>query len=107
MEYTLKKIISIDKEAENFRMSKVNELKEKKEELQNEIKKLWADLSEDIETMKKNINIETTNKAYEEIEILKKNKEEEIENLKKKYEQAKQDILEEAFINILSFSKEK
>lgn len=101
VEDTIKRIISIDKEADNFRRINDEILVKKKRELQSEIKKITEENSRFIEAEKKRINEEEMKKAENEIEKLRVNEEEKIQRITTAFNNIKKGIIEETFNKLI------
>lgn len=97
----MNKIMSIDKDAENYRKGTYELLKEKQDEFETTIKDMRAGFQEESKNIKNVIGniklIEAENKA----ENIRKEKEEGLNNINTKYQSNKLELIDEVFNRII------
>lgn len=107
MEFTIKRIIAIDEGAERFRENKKEEIKKKREELQNQIQAMIREKEIDIKNIEEETKQKTIVEAEKQVESIKSQKEEQINLLYEKFKNAKDRIVQETISDILGSSKEE
>lgn len=105
LEDTIKKVMQLDQNIQEYKTSKEKEIKERKEGLSKKVESMWTDIEEEIKNFKDKIQNEYEKKIKENKEQIEKDKEEQIKNVKNKYEDKKEAIIDEAINSILNPSK--
>lgn len=102
MEYTIKKIISIDKDAENYRKSREQKLINEKKDLENTLADMRNDSKKNLEKLKKEVMERKLNEAGKMADLIKNEKTMEMENINKKINEIKGRIIGDTLDNILN-----
>ncbi|MDF2880936.1 MAG: hypothetical protein K0R54_1493 [Clostridiaceae bacterium] len=102
MEYTIKKIISIDKDAENYRKSLEMRLLSEKKDLENTLADMRNDSKENLERLKKNVMDKKLNEARNIADKISNEKFIEMENINKKVNHIRGKIISDTVDNILN-----
>lgn len=97
----MKKILSIDKDAENYRKGIDELLKEKQDELDSMIVDMNVKFQEESKKIKSEISNEKIKEAEYKAKTIKKEKEEGLENINIKYQSNKLKIINEVFDGII------
>lgn len=97
----MNKIMSIDKDAESYRKSIDELLKEKQDELENIIKNMNTSFQEECKNIKNDISNERIVEAEFRAREIRKEKEEQLNNINIKYQSNKLEIVEVVFNTIL------
>ena len=97
----MNKIMSIDKDAESYRKSIDELLKEKQDELENIIKNMNTNFQEECKNIKNDISNEKIIEAEFRARNIRKEKEEQLNNINIKYQSNKSEIVEVVFNTIL------
>ena len=97
MESTIRKITSIDNDAENLRKNSDALLENKKRELENELQRMAEQAEVDLTAEKKYIIEQKLYSASLEAERVLETKEKEMRQIKEKYYKVKSDIVYELF----------
>lgn len=97
----MNKIMSIDKDAESYRKSIDELLKEKQDELENIIKNMNTSFQEECKNIKNDISNERIVEAEFRAREIRKEKEEQLNNINIKYQSNKLEIVEVVFNSIL------
>ncbi|MGH4051013.1 MAG: hypothetical protein ACREVX_06620 [Clostridium sp.] len=100
MKFVMNKIMSIDKDAQNFRKNIDELLSEKQDELEAEINNLTNRFNEDCKNIKQVIGNEKIMEAQNLAENIKKEKEKELDKINTKYKANKLAIVDEIFNDI-------
>lgn len=98
----MNKIMSIDKDAENYRQGIDELLKEKQKELDQVIKEMNLQWQEEGKNIKETILEEKLIEAKKKAEKIKDEKEDQIKNINLKYESNKDKIVNEVFSKIIN-----
>jgi hypothetical protein len=106
MEFTIKKILSIDKDAENLRRNSDALLESRKKELEEELMKMSDDLDNELLNEKKMIMDEKISNAKLKAEEIIKQKETEMNEIATKYNAIKSNLIQELFKELKNFIKE-
>ena len=93
--------MSIDKDAESYRKSIDELLKEKQDELENIIKNMNTNFQEECKNIKNDISNEKIIEAEFRARNIRKEKEEQLNNINIKYQSNKSEIVEVVFNTIL------
>lgn len=101
MELTIKKILAIDREAEEYRKNMEQVLVDKKRELEEYIKNLENEYAAETEKMREDLTEAKINEARKSTEEIKNSKAIEIEKLNNLYKIHKDSIVNEIFKNII------
>ena len=101
MEFVINKIMSIDKDAQSYRSSIEVLLKQKQDELENEIKNMKDNFQEECKKIKNAISREKIIEAERRAMSIRKEKEEQLSNINTKYQSNKLVIVEEVFNRII------
>lgn len=104
MELTIKKILAIDREAEEYRKNMEQILVNKKKELDEYIKTLENEYAAETEKMRESLTEEKISEARKGTEEIKNSKALEIEKLTNLYKMQKDSIINEIFKNIIGSS---
>lgn len=102
MEYTIKKIISIDKDAENYRKSLYQRLINEKKDLENTLADMRNDSKKDLEKLKKEVMEKKLSEAGKMADHIRNEKIMEMENINKKINDIRGKIISDTLNNILS-----
>lgn len=102
MEFVLNKIMSIDKDAQNYRKGIDELVKEKKKETEKALNDLSLSWQEESKIIKNDILEEKIREAKKKAEGIKSEKEEQLASIKEKYESSKSNIVDEVFSKIIS-----
>ncbi len=102
MEYTIKKIISIDKDAENYRKSLNQRLTNEKKDLENTLADMRNDSKKNLEKLKKEVIEKKLGESDRMAEQIRNEKAIEMENINKKINDIKGKIISDTMNNILS-----
>lgn len=97
----IRKIVSIDREAENFRRTKDEILKRKKKELQEEVEAIRVETQKKIELEKKIISEESLHNTELEIELIRREGILRMSKLESDFNNVRQCIEEEAFNKLI------
>ncbi|MCJ7688019.1 MAG: hypothetical protein MUO60_01630 [Clostridiaceae bacterium] len=101
MEFAMNKIMSIDKDAENYRKGTYELLKEKEDELETTIVDMRASFQEESKNIKSVIANEKLLEAEHKAENIRKEKEEGLNNINTKYQSNKLELIEVVFNKII------
>lgn len=101
MEFVLSKIMSIDKDAENYRKGIDLLLKEKQKDTENKINELRLSWQEEAKFSRENILKTKLKEAEEKAEGIRKEKEQQLNRINSKYETNKEEITNEVFNKII------
>lgn len=101
LEFVINKIMSIDKDAERYRKSMDELLKQKETELEKIILDMKVKFQEESKYIKSTISNEKLIEAEYRAEIIKKEKEEQINIINIMYQSNKLEIVEEVFNRII------
>lgn len=93
--------MSIDKDAQSYRSSIEELLKEKQDELENKIKDMEARFQEESKKIKRDISSEKIIEAEHRAMSIRKEKEEQLSSINTKYQSNKLVIVEEVFNGII------
>lgn len=102
MEFVINKIMSIDKDAENYRKNIDELLKEKEKELQEGIKAMQNQWIDEAKGIKESVLKEKLSEAEEKANKIIEEKNELLKNIKAKYVDNKEKIVEDVFSKIIS-----
>ena len=97
----MNKIVSIDKDAQGYRMSIEELIKEKEDELENLIKEMNLRFQEESKNIKSVISSEKMKEAECKALSIRKEKEEQLRNINTKYQSNKLEIVNEVFNKIV------
>jgi len=101
LELVIKKIMSIDKDAENFRMGIDVLLKEKQEELEKTIVDMRSSFQEEAKNIKRTISDAKTIQAENTAKNIISEKQQVLSDINMKYQNNKLQIVEEVFNGII------
>lgn len=101
MEFVINKIMSIDKDAENYRKSIDILLQEKQKYTEKKIDELRNTYQNEIKMLKENILKTKLEEAEERAKEIRKEKELQINKINNKYESSKEKIINEVFEKII------
>jgi hypothetical protein len=101
LEFVINKIMSIDKDAQIYRSSIEELLKEKQDELESKMKDMKARFQEESEKIKNAISSEKIIEAEHRAMSIRKEKEEQLNSINTKYQSNKLVIVEEVFNRII------
>ena len=101
LEFVINKIMSIDKDAQSYRSSIEELLKQKQNELENEIKNMNSCFQEESKKVKNTISSEKVIEAEHKAMIIRREKEEQLDSINTKYQSNKLVIVEEVFNRII------
>ncbi|MEK6263578.1 MAG: hypothetical protein N2B06_02215 [Clostridium sp.] len=101
MEFAMNKIMSIDKDAENYRKGIDELLKEKQDGFETTIKDMRASFQEESKNIKRGIGNEKLLEADNKAKIIRKEKEEGLNNINTKYQSNKLELIEVVFNRII------
>ena len=101
LEFVMNKIMSIDKDAQGYRMSIEELIKEKEDELENLIKEMNLRFQEESKNIKSVISSEKMKEAECKALSIRKEKEEQLRNINTKYQSNKLEIVNEVFNKIV------
>ncbi|MCB2288751.1 hypothetical protein LGK97_03115 [Clostridium sp. CS001] len=101
MEFVINKIMSIDKDAQSYRSSIDELLKEKQDELESKIQDMKGSFQEESSKIKSSISNEKILAAEQRAMSIRKEKEEQLNNINIKYQSNKLVIVEEVFNEII------
>jgi hypothetical protein len=101
LEFVINKIMSIDKDAQSYRSSIEELLKEKQDELEDKMKDMKARFEEESEKIKNAISNEKIIEAEQRAMSIRKEKEEQLNSINTKYQSNKLVIVEEVFNRII------
>lgn len=104
MEFTIKKIISIDRDAENYKKNMEQLLVNKEKEFQKTIEDMRTDMEQKVIREKKEYMDMKINEAQKIASTIKSKKEEQIKKLNDMYSNEKESIIEEIFNEIVNIS---
>lgn len=102
MEFTIKKIVSIDEDAKNYKLNMEQLLLNKKKELNDTINDMKKVSGEEINQKKKEIYEIKMKEADDVVKKINTDSIEKIEKIKYLYENEKEAIINEAFKNIIN-----
>lgn len=102
MEFTIKKIIDIDKDAENYRINMDKVLIDKKKQLEKTLEQMKFEADESILKEKKEYMGKKDEDTRYNIEIIKKRREEQLKRLRNIYLEYKESIIEKCFNEIIN-----
>ena len=97
----MNKIMSIDKDAQDYRNAIEELIKEKEDELENLIKDIHFRFQEESKNIKKDISFEKITEAECKALIIRKEKEEQLNNINAKYQSNKLEIVNEVLDKII------
>ena len=97
----MNKIMSIDKDAQDYRNAIEELIKEKEDELENLIKDINFRFQEESKIIKRDISYEKITEAECKVLIIRKEKEEQLNNINTKYQSNKLEIVNEVFDKII------
>lgn len=100
MEFVINKIMSIDKDAENYRKS-IDILLQEKQKYTEKIDELRNTYQNEIKMLKENILKSKLEEAEERAKEIRKEKELQINQINNKYESSKEKIINEVFEKII------
>lgn len=101
LEFVINKIMSIDKDAQSYRSSIDELLKEKQDELESKIQDMKVSFQEESSKIKSSISNEKILAAEQRAMSIRKEKEEQLNNINIKYQSNKLVIVEEVFNEII------
>lgn len=101
VEFIINKIVSIDKDAQSYRNSIDDLLKEKQRAVESEIQDMYAGFHEESNKIRSSINSEKMLEAEQRAMDIKKDKEEQLNNINMKYQSNKLVIVEDIFNGII------
>ena len=93
----MNKIMSIDKDAENYRRGIDELIKEKQDELENTLRDMRVRFQEESKDIRRDISNEKIIEAEYKARNIKKEREEQINNINTKYQSNKLEIVEDVF----------
>lgn len=102
MEFTIKKIVSIDKDAEKYRKNMEDNLSVKRNDLNLLVERLNADAQSEIDEIKKEIMNKYLDEANCKVEKIRAEKEEEIKKIHQSYNKIKNNIINEVFDEVIN-----
>lgn len=97
----MNKIMSIDKDAENYRKGIDELLKEKQDRFETTVKDMRASFQEESKSIKSGIVNEKLSAAENKAKSIRKEKEEGLNNINTKYQSNKSEIIESVFNRII------
>lgn len=97
----MNKIMSIDKDAENYRKGTYKLLKEKQDELEIKLKDMRDSFQEESKNIKAAIGNEKVMEAENKAATIRKEKEEILNSINTKYQSNKLDLVEDVFNRII------
>lgn len=103
MDNVIKKIVSIDKEAENYREANKRLIENERENFEKQINKMEQDYINELNLEKKKITEEKISKAQDEVRKIKLKNDELIGRLEERYSEVRENLVEELF-NLLKDS---
>jgi hypothetical protein len=106
LEESIKRIITIDREAEAYREKKTALLKEKKLQFEEELKNMKTAFENKLAAEKKNIQDTILNKAEGEVKQIVENRNEAINKMQEKYKLMEDSIVQELFSELKEKMKE-
>jgi hypothetical protein len=101
LEFVINKIMSIDKDAQSYRSSIDELLKEKQDELESKIQDMKIKFQEESKKIKSGISSEKIREAEDRAMSIRKEKEEQLNSINVKYQSNKLVIAEEVFNGII------
>jgi hypothetical protein len=101
LEFTMNKIMNIDKDAEKYRKGIEQLLKEKQDRFETTVKDMRASFQEESKNIKSDIYNEKLLEANNKAEIIRKEKEEGLNNINTKYQSNKLELIEIVFNSII------
>jgi vacuolar-type H+-ATPase subunit H len=101
LEFVINKIMSIDKDAQSYRRAIEELLKQKQDELENEIRNMNTTFQEEAKKIKSSISSEKITEAEHKAMSIRKEKEEQLNSINTKYQSNKLVIVEEVFNRII------
>lgn len=102
MDNSIEKVMKLDMDVEEYRISKQMEIKERKEGLKKNIEKAWADVDKELKNLQCEVEEKYKKDLKESQERIEKEKYKKISNIKEKYDNNKETIVEDIFKAILS-----
>lgn len=102
MEFTIKKIISIDKDAENYKKNMNEMLVNKKKELDKLLEDMNKEAEDELMTASREYMKEKLDEANQKAETLKSQKEEQLIHFKDVYEEQKGSIVDKIFSELIN-----
>lgn len=102
MEFVLNKIMSIDRDAEKYRKGIDLLLQEKQKDMENKINELKRNWQEEAKTLRENIYKAKLQEAEVRAEEISAEKKVQLNSIKNKYENSKEEIVNEVFSKIIS-----
>lgn len=102
MEFVLNKIMSIDRDAEKYRKGIDLLLQEKQKDMENKINELKRNWQEEAKTLRENIYKAKLQEAEVRAEEISAEKKVLLNSIKNKYENSKEEIVNEVFSKIIS-----
>lgn len=97
MEFTIKKIISIDNDAENFKRKQEDLLDIKKKEFEAQIEYMRQEAERELAEEKKKVSEAILNKAMNQAKDIEEKREERLEQIIDSYKKIKDSLSEELF----------
>lgn len=107
MEFTIKKILSIDKDTEMLKKNSDILLESKRRELEDELQKMSDDLDAELLLEKKRVLDESMSTARLEAENIKMQKEIEMNGITARYKSVKNDLIQHLFAKLKDSIKER
>jgi hypothetical protein len=99
----IRKIVSIDKEAENYREANKKLIEKERENFEKQINKMKQDYINELNLEKKKITEEKISEAQDEVRKIKLKNDELIGRLEERYAEVRENLVEE-FFNLLKDS---
>jgi vacuolar-type H+-ATPase subunit H len=106
MEYMIKKIVSIDKEAEKYKEANQNQFQENKVIFERELKKIREEFENTLQKEKTQILDSELKKSFEEAENIRKQSENQYNKIMNLYLKLREDIVEDIFSELKTYMKE-
>ena len=106
MEYIVKNVVSIDKEAENYKQFNKKSLQLKKQELDSELDKIKGELEIELSLEKKKILEDSIRNAQYEANSIRVEKEKKLMDISFTYKKNKYNLVEQIFDDIKNSMKE-
>jgi hypothetical protein len=97
VEFTIRKIIAIDKDAENLRQNSLILLEGKRKDLEKELEEMERLVEREIAEERKRIMEEKLGAAMLEAETIRRDKEKQLNRLRELYYKAKEDVVSHLF----------